>query len=137
MKKTVLSPRITEQAKHTISKFDSKPNTAAGVVLESFHYLYYQTLRELKGFFNREELDFIILSYYGVVITPQFLPNKESFQMHLSDYKEFNQVSTRFDFSVFLKKCNGLTSGQVYILLLEILRHLKNETNEDFYKKLV
>lgn len=125
MKKTEnLSPRVQDSTKSFYSKFSDKPNTAAALVLESFVYLYNYTLRELRGYFTNDELNGLISSYNGSMMSEQFFSNTAAFMLHINDAEEFERISAQFsfDFAAFREKCERLTAGQVYILLLEIDR---------------
>lgn len=123
-KDTNVSPYLQKSTKDFLSKFADKPNTAAGLILESFPYLYNYTLRELRGYFTENELNGLVSSYNGTMMTEQFLANPAAFLMHIDDSEEFEFISKQFefDFAAFRAKCEKLTAGQVYVLLLEINR---------------
>lgn len=110
------------------------------LIVEPFDRLRQITIKELKGYFTREEITALIDSQNGTMLTPDFIYNKFFLLAQLEDFEMLEGGISRHKVepSELFEKIQKLSSVQVYYILLDI--HIFWQTNsnlEDYFKKYV
>lgn len=110
------------------------------LIVEPFDRLRQITIKELKGYFTREEITALIDSQNGTMLTPDFIYNKSFLLAQLEDFEMLEGGISRHkgEPSELFEKIQELSSVQVYYILLDI--HIFWQTNsnlEDYFKKYV
>jgi hypothetical protein len=114
--------RDNAQIEKALTEIFKNKTSGAETVLDSFSYLRFNTLEELKGIFTRGELTSLVDQRNGIIFDPRTSINKNMLILEADDKEKYDKQSGRFgyDHKILVEKINKLTSAQVFFLLLEI-----------------
>src|SRR5690606_8116153 len=112
--------RLDEQQAENLKKDYGQISTAIQLIVEPFERLRKMTMQELKGYFSREELTVLVDSQNGVLLTPDFIYNKQFIIAQLEDFEHFESGISRHGAKLenLLKKMDKLSHSQVYLLIM-------------------
>lgn len=115
--------RLPEEIQGKLKENFGGIQTAISLIVEPFEKLRVLTMKELEGFFTKEEMTALVDSQNGTMLTPDFIYNKSFLIAQLEDFEQLESGFSRHnaDVAKTIEKINTLLSqSQVYFLLISI-----------------